>query len=227
VPPEVFTTEYTVPEVKGTDGLRDNLRAAARLLKEAGWVVKDGKLVKDNQPFVFEILLDEPVWERISLPFAQNLQRLGITANVRTVDTAQYKNRVDNFDFDMIVEVWPESESPGNEQREFWGSAAAGQPGSRNFVGIKSHAVDALVDQVIAAPDRAQLVTRVHALDRVLLWGNYVIPHWHYGHDRVAYWDKFGMPAVVPTEGVDIMAWWSDHKKAAQAVPAKNAAQGR
>lgn len=226
VPAEVFTTEYAPPEVKGPNGLRDNLRVAAGILKDAGWVVKDGKLVngKTGEPFTFEILLDQPVWERVSLPFTQNLQRLGIQANVRTVDTAQYKNRVDDFDFDMIVDVWGESQSPGNEQREFWGAAAADQPGSRNIVGIKSKAIDTLVEKVVAAPDRDSLVTRVHALDRVLLWGHYVIPHWHIGYDRVAYWDKFGMPSTIPSQGFQLMAWWIDPAKVQQAAPPKKSA---
>lgn len=218
IPAEVFTTEYSPPEVKGADGLRNNLHIAAQMLKEAGWSVKDGKLVNGaGQPFVFEILLDQPAWERISLPFAQTLERLGITANVRTVDTAQYKNRVDQFDFDMIVDVWGESLSPGNEQREFWGSAAAGMPGSRNAVGIKSKAVDSLIESVVGAADRQSLVTRVHALDRVLLWGHYVIPHWHIGYDRVAFWDKFGLPEVIPSQGFQLMAWWMDPAKAKSA----------
>ncbi|HIJ61433.1 MAG TPA: ABC transporter substrate-binding protein [Rhodospirillaceae bacterium] len=219
IPAEVFTAEYTPPEVKGADGLRDNLRLAAGMLKDAGWTIRDGHLVNAaGQPFAFEILLDQPVWERISLPFAQNLERLGITATVRTVDTAQYKNRVDNFDFDMIVDVWGESLSPGNEQREFWGTATADMPGSRNAVGIKSKAIDSLIDQVVAAPDRQTLVTRVHALDRVLLWGHYVIPHWHIGYDRVAFWDKFGMPQVIPRQGFQLMAWWFDPEKAKSAA---------
>ncbi len=228
IPGEVFTTEYQPPAVKGPEGLRHNLRIAAGLLKEAGWVVKDGKLVngKTGQPFTFEILLDQPVWERISLPFAQNLQRLGIEAKVRTVDTAQYKNRVDNFDFDMIVAAWGESLSPGNEQREFWGSATADMQGSRNLVGIKSKAIDTLIGEVVAAPDRPSLVTRVHALDRVLLWGHYVIPHWHISYDRVAYWDKFGMPEVVPQQGYQMMAWWIDPAKAGK-VPGRKKGEKR
>ena len=222
IPAEVFTSEYSPPEVKGPDGLRDNLHIAARMLKEAGWSVKDGKLVNSaGQPFVFEILLDQPAWERISLPFAQNLERLGITANVRTVDTAQYKNRVDQFDFDMIVDVWGESLSPGNEQREFWGSAAADMPGSRNAVGIKSKAIDSLIESVVGAADRQSLVNRVHALDRVLLWGHYVIPHWHIGYDRVAFWDKFGMPEVIPSQGFQLTAWWMDPAKAKSAPAPK------
>src|SRR6185312_14603431 len=144
---------------------------ALRLLKEAGWTVKDEKLVNDKtgQPFSFEFLLSQPEFERIVLPFVQNLKRIGIDARVRTVDPAQYENRMKQFDFDMTVVLWGQSLSPGNEQRDFWSSAAAEEDGSQNYVGVRSEAVDDLVDLIIGAPDRASLVTRVHALDRVLL----------------------------------------------------------
>ena len=208
VPPEVFTTEYRAPVTDGTGNIRPNLRAAMKLLEEAGWQVVDGKLTKDGRPFRFEILLDNPIWERISLPFAQNLARLGIEASVRTVDTAQYKNRVDHYDFDVAVNVWGESPSPGNEQFGYWTSAAADEIGGNNLVGIKNPAVDALVERLVAAPDRETLVARTRALDRVLLWNHYVIPQWHLGVDRVAYWDKFGMPKVIPAQGVQLFAWW-------------------
>lgn len=228
IPDEVFSKEYTVPSTDPPSSIRDNLRAAMALLKDAGWEVFDGKLTKDGKPFAFEILVDQPAWERISGAYLDNLKRLGIEATIRPVDTAQYKNRTDNFDYDMIVDVWGESESPGNEQREFWGSASADQVGSRNTVGIKNPAVDALVDKVVSATSRADLVTRVHALDRVLLWNDYVLPHWHIGVDRLAYWDKFGMPQTVPQQGVQLMAWWADPAKAgntaqagAHAEPAK------
>lgn len=220
IPPEVFTKEHTVPTTDGSGNIRDNLRAAAALLKEAGWTVKDGAMVDAaGKPLTFEILLDDPTWERIALPFAQNLERIGIKATVRTVDSAQYKYRTDHFDYDMVVAVWGESESPGNEQREFWGSAAADLPGSRNLIGIKDPAVDALVDDLVAAPDRESLVAAARALDRVLLWGDYVIPHWHLAADRIAWWDKFGMPATVPSQGVQLMAWWVDPAKAARVLP--------
>ena len=224
VPANVFTAPFTLPVNDGSGEVRANLLHAAALLKEAGWTIRDGKLVngRTGQPFVFEILLNDPAWERISLPFAQNLARLGIDARVRTVDSAQYKNRVDDFDFDVIVETWGESQSPGNEQREFWGSAAAAQPGSRNVAGIRSKAVDTLIGDVVAAPDRPRLLTAVHALDRVLLWGYYVIPHWHLSFDRVAWWNRFGMPRVIPDQGVQIMAWWYDKaaaKRAGAAAP--------
>jgi microcin C transport system substrate-binding protein len=180
-------------------------------------VVKGQKLVnaKTGEPMAFEILLSDPSWERIALPFAKSLERLGITARVRTVDTAQYQNRTDNFDFDMLVTVWAQSLSPGNEQRDFWGSTAATTPGSRNLAGIKDPVVDKLIDLVITAPDRKSLVTRVHALDRVLLWGSYVIPQWHINLYRVVYWDKFGRPAVNPKYALGFNTWWIDAQKEA------------
>ena len=216
LPPEVFTTEYRAPATDGSGNVRPNLRQAMALLEQAGWRVTDGKLTRDGVPFRFEILLDAPAFERVSLPFVQNLARLGIDASVRTVDTAQYKNRVDHFDFDMIVGLWGESLSPGNEQRGYWGSEAADEVGGDNVVGIKNPAVDKLVAALVAAPDRAALVTRAHALDRALLWNHYVIPHWHLGTDRVAYWDKFAIPAIIPSQGVDPLLWWIDPGKAAR-----------
>ncbi|MCB1822818.1 MAG: ABC transporter substrate-binding protein, partial [Candidatus Competibacteraceae bacterium] len=216
LPSEVFTTEYQPPVAKDDVQLRANLRKALELLQEAGWTFRDRKLVnaKTGEPFRFELLIAEPTWERIGLPFARNLERLGIEMSVRTVDSAQYENRVRDFDFDMIVHVWGQSLSPGNEQREFWSSASADQPGSRNLAGLKNPAVDALVEQVIAAPDRASLITRVRALDRALQWNYLVIPHWHIPYARLAFWDKFGYPAVTPLQGVQLNAWWIDPAKA-------------
>ena len=161
------------------------------------------------------MLLVQPAFERVVLPFKQNLARLGIDMQVRTVDSAQYQKRVQDFDFDMIVSGWGESESPGNEQRDFWGSAAADRPGSRNVAGVKDPVVDALIENLIASPDRKSLVTATHALDRVLLWKFLVIPNWYIASDRVAYWNIFGQPKVVPTRGVQFGAWWVDPKKAA------------
>ena len=215
LPEEVFTREFTVPKTDGSGNARDNLRRAAELLRDAGWSVQNGKLVKDGQPFAFEVLLDNPQFERVVLPYAKNLEKLGITASVRTVDTSQYRRRVDGFDFDMIVASFPESDSPGNEQREFWGSEAAKREGSRNVIGIADPAIDALIDQLIASPDRKSLVTHTRALDRALQWGYYVVPNWYYGGDRIAYWNQFGKPTVVPKDGVQIDAWWIDPAKAA------------
>ncbi len=219
VPREVFTETYAPPSTEGPGGLRDNLRTALTLLQEAGWTVKNGRLAnaETGAPFSFEILIDEPTWERISLPFAKNLERLGIAARVRTVDSAQFQNRLKSYDYDMIVAVWGQSQSPGNEQREFWGSEAAGLEGSRNYVGIRDPAIDKLIEAVIAAPDRESLITRTRALDRVLLWHHLVIPHWHIPYDRVAYWDKFGRPETIPMQGVQILnTWWADPDKAAE-----------
>ncbi len=216
VPDEVFTKEYQPPTTDGSGNIRDGVREALRLLGEAGWTVKGQKLVNARgEPMQFEILLDEPTWERIALPFAKNLERLGITARVRVVDAAQYEKRQDDFDFDLIVALWPESLSPGNEQREFWGSQAAGEPRSRNLAGIKDPVVDQLIDLVIQAPDRPSLVARTRALDRVLLWGHYVVPHWHIRAFRVVYWDKFGRPAVSPKYALGFDTWWVDAQKEA------------
>lgn len=217
VPPAVFTEEYQPPTTDGSGNVRNNLLTAHKMLAEAGWAVQDRKLVheKTGAPLEFEILLDDPSFERVTLPFVKNLERLGVTARVRTVDTAQYQNRVDNFDFDMTVVVWPQSLSPGNEQRDYWTSARADTPGSRNLAGVKDPAVDALVDLLIAAPDRESLIARTRALDRVLLWGHYVIPHWHIQNFRVAYWDKFDRPPVTPPYALGFDTWWVDPRKEA------------
>ena len=216
LPPEVFTKEYSPP--KGDEGgnIRGNLRTASKLLSDAGWVIKDGKRVnaKTGKPFAFEMLLVSPLFERIALPFAKNLEKLGISMAVRTIDTAQYRRRLDTFDFDMVVGGFGQSLSPGNEQREFWSTAAAGQEGSRNIIGIKSKAVDAIIEKLIAAPSRKDLVTACKALDRVLQWGHYMIPNWHAPYDRIAYWDKFARPKVTPTRGNQFFAWWIDPAKA-------------
>jgi microcin C transport system substrate-binding protein len=216
LPEEVFTKEYQAPSTEGTD-LRHNLRTALELLRQAGWEVQNGRLVngQTGQPLAFEILLVQPAFERIVGPFVQNLKRLGIDARIRTVDTAQYQNRLDDFDFDVIVGSWGESQSPGNEQRDFWGSRSADTRGSRNYAGIQSPVVDDLIDKIIQAPTRADLVTATHALDRVLLWGHYVIPHWHITYDRVAYWNKFSRPKINPKYGIDLFAWWIDPVKLA------------
>lgn len=217
LPSDVFTREYLPPVTDGKGRIRGNLRKALKLLGAAGWVVKGRKLVnaKTGDPFSFEILLQSPSWERISLPFAKNLKRIGMEVRVRTVDASQYQKRVEEFDYDMIVDVFGQSLSPGNEQRDFWGSTAAREPGSRNTIGINDPTVDALIDLVISAPDRESLIYRTRALDRVLLWGHYVIPHWHIRSFRVAYWDKFGRPKVQPKYDLGFDNWWVDEKKEA------------
>lgn len=209
VPDEVFTREYRPPST-APDGLRPNLFHALDLLRQAGWVVRDMRLVdaETGRPMSFEILIDDPQWERIALPFVKNLERLGVAARVRTVDAAQYEYRMKHFDFDMTVAVFPQSLSPGNEQVDYWASAAATTPGSRNLAGVRDPVVDRLIELVIAAPDRPALIARTRALDRVLLWGHYVIPQFHITAFRVAYWNRFGRQAVSPKYDLGFDTWW-------------------
>jgi microcin C transport system substrate-binding protein len=211
VPDTVFEEAVIPPVTDGSGNVRANLRIARRLLQEAGWVVRDGAMVRasDGTRFAFDILLVFPENERIALTFARNLERLGIKVGVRTVDTAQYEFRRQTYDYDMIIHTWRISLSPGNEQAHYWGAAAADQPGTRNYIGIKSAAVDWLIDQVTNSPDRRQLVTAMRALDRVLRAGHYVVPLYHQQVDRVAYWNKFGRPDVIPTYGFVLESWWA------------------
>jgi microcin C transport system substrate-binding protein len=226
LPEAVFTEVYQAPSSEGEGGVRQNLRTALGLLREAGWSVEGGRLVNaEGQPFRFEILLNGPSFERHTLPFIRNLERLGIQATVRAIDPAQYQNRLDEFDFDMVVGTFGQSLSPGNEQREYWGSEAADIPGSRNVIGIKDPVVDQLIDKIIEAPTREDLVTATRALDRVLLWGHYVIPHWHSRTFRVAYWNKFDRPETTPPYGLPLFSWWVDPVKVA-AVEQRKAAEG-
>ncbi len=216
IPNEVFTRVYQPPKTDGSGNIRDNMRMALQLFEQAGWTVKQGKLVNaDNKPMSFEILLSDPNFERVALPFKQNLERLGIQVNVRNVDDTQYKNRLDEFDFDMIVHVYGQSLSPGNEQLNFWGSEKAEVKGSLNYAGIRDAAIDNLVNAVIAAPNRPQLIQRVRALDRVLLFNHYAIPQWHLRSFRVAYWDKFGRAPITPKYSLGFEGWWIDGQKEA------------
>ena len=213
LPPELYTDVYVPPASNGARAAdRRNVSTAGELLTEAGWEIRDGKRVnaETGEPMSFEIMLNQPSFERVALPYAKNLERLGVDARVRTVDTSQYVNRLDEYDFDMIVGSWGQSLSPGNEQRAYWGNAAADQPGSRNLLGIKDPVIDELIELVISATDRDSLVQRTRALDRALLWGHYLVPHWHVPHDRWAYWDKFERPEVTPTRGAQFFAWWID-----------------
>ena len=216
LPPRVFSAAYEPPAAQGEHGMRANLRTALGLLKTAGFEVRERKLVNvsTGTAMRFEILLVQPEFERIVLPFRANLERLGAEVTVRTVDTAQYQKRLDEFDFDMVVSSFGQSLSPGNEQRSFWSSAAADTPGSRNIIGIKDPVVDALIDAVVAAPDRDSLIQRTRALDRVLLWGHYVIPNWHIRSFRVAYWDRFARPPLSPRYALGFETWWVDEARA-------------
>jgi len=224
LPPEVFAKIYRAPEVVGENGLRANLRTAVAKLKAAGWEIKNGTMteVATGRPLAFEIMLNGvqgAAFERVTLPFVQNLKRIGVAASLRTVDVNQYQNRVQQFDFDMMVVSFGQSLSPGNEQESFFGSAMAERPGSRNVLGVKSPVVDALIRHIVLAKDREDLVAATRALDRVLLWSFYVIPQWYLPYDRLAYWNRFGMPKTITIRGTDTWTWWID--------PAKDAALKR
>ena len=219
VPAEVFTTPYQNPVGGNPEAVRANLREGAKLLKEAGFEVRDRQLVDaSGKPVTVEILVQDPSAERIALFYKPSLERIGITTSIRIVDDAQYQNRLRSFDFDMIIDQWGELLSPGNEQRESWGSQAADQPGSRNTIGIKNPAVDALIDKVIFAKDRANLVAATKALDRVLLWNFYVVPQYTYPFSRYARWDRFSHAEPLPQYGRSGLPslWWFDDEKAAR-----------
>lgn len=217
VPPEVFTTVYENPVGGDTRKQRENLRKATQLLKEAGWEVRNGVLVngQTGEPFTVEFLNDQPDSERVIAPYIQNLGKLGIKASIRTVDTSQYQNRMDNFDFDMTTDMFPQSLSPGNEQRDFWGSEAADAQASRNTIGIKNPAVDTLIDEIIFARDRETLIAAAKALDRVLLWNHYLVPEFYTPVIRTARWNRFGLPEIQPDFGISPATWWWDAEKAA------------
>jgi microcin C transport system substrate-binding protein len=222
---EVFTQPYQAPATDGSGWPRENLAQAFALLEQAGWVVRDMQLVNatTGSSFAFEILLANQAFERIVLPFVRNLKRLGIDARVRLVDQSQYINRLRSFDYDMIVSGWSQSESPGNEQRGYWTSAAADSPAASNYAGVKDPVVDELVELVITAREREELVARTRALDRVLLSGYYVIPQWHVRTQRILYWDKFSRPAVTSKNGTSVAYWWYDAAKAARLEAARAA----
>ncbi|MFZ2871839.1 extracellular solute-binding protein [Zavarzinia sp.] len=217
LPAAVFGPAWTAPVSDGTGQDRKLLLQARKLLADAGCKIVDKKLVgPDGTPFTLEFLMDDVTFERVTTPFIANLGLLGITAGIRTVDPPQYVDRVNNFDFDVVVGTFPQSLSPGNEQREFWGSSAADEKGSRNLIGIKDPVIDALIDKVIFAGDRAALVAACRALDRVLCWGTYVVPQWHITADRIAVWNRFGRPDVKPRYASGFPdTWWFDEAKAA------------
>ena len=220
VPAEVFTTAYTNPVGGSPEAVRENLREGLRLFKEAGYEVRDRKLIdtKTGMQFALELLSEDPSFERVMLFFKPSLERLGIAVSVRTIDPTQYENRLRSWDFDVVVSTWPESLSPGNEQREYWGSQAADMAGSRNIIGIKNPAIDKLIDRVIFTKDRDDLVAATKALDRVLLWNHYVVPQWNYPKVRTARWDRFGRPSELPKYGLSGFPaiWWFDADKAAR-----------
>jgi microcin C transport system substrate-binding protein len=215
LPPELFTEEFKLPVYNTPQDERTHLREALKLLAEAGWTSKSGKLVNaKGEPFEFEVLTNNDSLEASFNFFANTLRKIGITARLRIVDTSQFTNRVNDYDFDVILANLAQSESPGNEQREFWSSKAADTPGSRNYSGIKNPVVDKLVERVIFATDRDDLLAATHALDRVLLWNYYAVPQLTRDLDFYAYWDKFGIPEKQPNYiGPDIESWWIDVDK--------------
>ena len=220
IPPEVFTQEFKNPVNGDRMQRRNNLRMAAKLLQDAGWSQqKQGSdiVLKNSlgEVLAAEIILDDPSLERIVVPYTEELKKLGIQAIVRPLDSAQYQRRLQEFDFDVIWTSWSQSLSPGNEQREFWGSDAAERKGSRNYAGIKNPAIDHLIEQLIFAKSRAELVAATRALDRVLLWNHYVVPMWHVPYERVARWDRFGRPEKLPDYSTGFPSiWWWDEARA-------------
>jgi microcin C transport system substrate-binding protein len=225
VPSELFSKAYSNPVAGNQQANRDNLREALTLLREAGYEIRDTKLIntKTNERMAVELLVNQPPFERVALFYKPALERLGILTSVRTVDSSQYENRLRQWDYDMIIASWGESLSPGNEQRSFWGSQAADQPGSRNLIGIKNPAVDTLIERVIFTKDRDDLVAATKALDRVLLWNYYVVPNWSYPFVRSARWDRFSHPETMPkyAEPAFPTIWWFDPDKAAK-VPQRS-----
>jgi len=218
LPEEIFTTPYWLPVTDGKGRNRKYLVDAKKLLAEAGWVIKDKVLTHSQTGTAMEIefLIVSPAFERIVARYITALNRLGVKARIKLVDPTQFQNRVDDYDFDIVSAGWAQSLSPGNEQRDFWGSDAADRPGGRNYAGIKNPVVDALIEKIIFAPDRAALVAATRALDRVLLWHHYVVPQWHIASIRLARWDRFGIPRPLPAyTPVNPMTWWIDADKAA------------
>jgi microcin C transport system substrate-binding protein len=220
IPASVFTTPYTNPVNDSPEAVRKNLREAVGLLREAGYELRGGKMVNKatGEPLTAEFLESQNVFERVILPFQAQLKLIGIDTTLRVIDPAQYQNRIRNFDFDITTTNWGESLSPGNEQREYWGSKAADSPGSRNLIGIKDPGIDALIEKVIFAKDRPTVIAATRALDRVLLAHDYVVPQWSSSEQRTLRWNRFGHPAILPlyaSSGFPT-TWWYDKALAAK-----------
>lgn len=221
IPDSVFEVEYRNPDHTTPQAKRDNLREAVRLLQEAGYELRGRQMVdtRTGRPLTLEFLGFQSTDERHALPYSQALARIGVTMNVRIVDPAQYQNRLRSFDFDMITSLWAQSLSPGNEQRNYWGSEAASRPGSDNHIGVQDPAIDALIERVIFARDREELVAATRALDRVLLHKELVVPQWTLREQRIARWDRFSRPDELPEYGASAFptVWWFDEEKARRA----------
>jgi microcin C transport system substrate-binding protein len=214
LPEKLFTSPFTVPSTAKPSSMRKNLRHAMQLLEDAGWSVKNTARVNaKGEQLNLEFLVFQKDFERVIQPFIKNLERLGIQANITVIDTTQYINRLRSFDFDVVVTGFGQSNSPGNEQREYWHSSKVNQEGSRNYAGVNDPVVDELVELIISAPNRDSLVQRTRALDRVLLWGHYVIPNWFNPVDRIAYRNTLARPDETPKSGVFVDSWWTKNAK--------------
>ena len=217
LPAALLAQPFALPVTDGSGNNREQLVEALKLLRDAGWQVKDRKLLDaKGQPAAFTILLDDPSLERVALPYVQNLRKLGFDVQVRTVDPAQYQHLTDDFEFDMIMMIYPGGDIPGSELRDFWSCAGAKSQGSFNVPGICNPAIDAMIEKVIAAEDRDTLRTAARALDRLLLWNWYLVPNWHSQNFHIAYWDRFGDPGIPIREGFNFDTWWVDQQKAAR-----------
>ncbi|MCK5071699.1 MAG: ABC transporter substrate-binding protein, partial [Desulfocapsa sp.] len=214
---EIFTTPLLAPDSNSKGGVRGNLRKAKKLLQEAGWTIKNGTLQNEQgSSFKFEILLVSPSFERVMAPYVNNLKKLGMQVDYRTIDPALYTDRVQKFDFDMIVQVYGQSLSPGNEQKNFWHSESADHPGSKNYAGIKNPVVDVMVDKIIYAKTQDELTAACKALDRILWYGYYLVPNWYLNVHRLVYHDKFNSPDVLPlyyNHFQLLMTWWDKPSK--------------
>lgn len=209
IPDEVFSQVYQAPISDGSGIIRERRLEAWRLLQEAGYRIENDRMVNaQGEPLAFEFIIAQANLERVLLPFKRNLAELGIEMTIRRTDVSQYINRMRSRDFDMTSSIWSQSNSPGNEQRDFWHSSSVDNPGSRNFIGLKDPAIDRLVEGLINAPDRTTLINYARALDRVLLWGHYVIPNYYIDTWRTAYWQHLAQPKVAPLYDYGLMTWW-------------------
>jgi len=210
VPPEVFTKPYANPVNGDPNKVRDNLRTAVGLLKQAGYELKGNRMVnsKTGQPLGFEILLSNAGQERTVTPYINSLKRIGIDARIRTVDASQYINRVRSFDYDIIFGVWAQTMNPGNEQNDYWGSASVDRQGSRNYAGIADPAVDILIRKIVFPPSREEQVAAIKAMDRVLLANHYVVPMFYSGEEKIAYWNRIAHPEKLPEYGTAFPEAW-------------------
>ncbi|RBQ31928.1 ABC transporter substrate-binding protein [Arcobacter sp. FW59] len=213
LPKEVFEDSFKSNITKGDGNIRKELKEASEILKKQGWQFESGALVKDGKKFQFEILLGSSSMEKVLNPFIKNLEKIGIIAKVRVIDEVAYANKLKNFDYDMTLRNFKVSLSPGNEQRNYWGSEASDIIGSNNYIGIKSPAIDSLINHIINAKNREDLIISVRALDRVLTHSYYVIPNWYTPTTRVAYWSKLRQPDIIPKYGINIFSWWIEENE--------------